>query len=191
MGYDMINERRKIKQNIGYMSQRFSLYPDLTVKENLEFYARLYHVANLCERVDELIERYQLGEVSRKQAGALGTGIRQRVAFAAAQVHSPPLIILDEPTSGVDPLNRQRFWEELYQLAGQGVTILVTTHYMDEAERCDHIGLMNRGKLVASGEINQLKQAFAKRLQHTNPTLEEIFVYMIEQGGENERAELR
>ncbi|MBA4494828.1 ABC transporter ATP-binding protein [Paenactinomyces guangxiensis] len=184
MGHDMIKGQKKIKRQIGYMSQKFSLYPDLTVKENILFYARLYGVTDVRGRVNELLELFQLQENSHKKVSSLGGGIRQRVAFASAIVHSPPLLFLDEPTSGVDPLTRRLFWEQLYELTERGTTILVTTHYMDEAERCDEVGLMNEGKMVAKGGLNDLQCCFADALQKEKPSLEDIFVYvMTGQGG--------
>lgn len=191
LGYDIVKQRNEIKRNIGYMSQKFSLYPDLSVIENLRFYARLYGVASPRERIHELLERFDLTEISRKQVVSLGGGIRQRAAFAAAIVHSPPILFLDEPTSGVDPLTRRLFWEQLYELTEQGTTIFITTHYMDEAERCDEVALMNQGKIVAEGEVNQLRQRFASPLQMMHPSLEDIFIYMIsEDGGNDVREEL-
>ncbi|MFC7441907.1 ABC transporter ATP-binding protein [Laceyella putida] len=183
--YDLTKESAKIRQNIGYMSQKFSLYPDLTVKENLRFYARLYGVAQVNQRLEESLERYRLVEVAEKQVNQLGSGIRQRVAFATSTVHEPSLLFLDEPTSGVDPLTRQLFWEECYALTELGTTIVITTHYMDEAERCDQVALMNRGQIVAIGEVDALKEEFAPLLAIEDPTLDDIFVYVMSQGGTN------
>lgn len=183
LGYDLAEQSAKIRQSIGYMSQKFSLYPDLTVTENLRFYAKLYGVDQVGERIEESLDRYRLHEVAMKQVNQLGGGIRQRVAFATSTVHDPVLLFLDEPTSGVDPLTRQLFWEECYALTRQGKTIVVTTHYMDEAERCDQVALMNRGRIVAVGEVDQLKKEFAPLLDIEDPSLDDIFVYVVSQGG--------
>jgi ABC-2 type transport system ATP-binding protein len=189
LGYDIVKEKSRIKQQIGYMSQKFSLYADLTVRENLEFYARLYGVRDWRSRVRELMEEFRLEEAVGKPVSELGGGLRQRVAFAAALVHSPPLLILDEPTSGVDPLTRRLFWEQLYELTEQNTTVLVTTHYMDEAERCDAAALMNRGRIVVSGGIREIRDRFAEELGG-RPSLEEIFAHVISRGGDHGREEL-
>jgi ABC-2 type transport system ATP-binding protein len=190
LGHDIVKERAQIKKRIGYMSQKFSLYPDLTVEENIRFYAQLYGVDQIKKRVEELIEQFSLQDVAKKRVAALGGGVRQRVAFASAIVHMPPLLFLDEPTSGVDPLTRRLFWEQLYELAEKGMTILVTTHYMDEAERCDQVALMNKGQIVAKGKVDELKERYAAELGTARPTLEEIFVHVISQGGENVQEKL-
>ncbi|MDQ0338840.1 ABC-2 type transport system ATP-binding protein [Caldalkalibacillus uzonensis] len=183
LGYDIVKERAQIKERIGYMSQKFSLYPDLTVEENIRFYAGLYGVEQIKKRTEELTGQFSLRDVSKKPVAALGGGIRQRVAFAAAIVHRPRLLFLDEPTSGVDPLTRRLFWEQLYELTEQGMTIVVTTHYMDEAERCDQVALMNQGKIVAQGKVDELKERYAAELDTERPALADIFVHVISQGG--------
>jgi len=190
LGKDMVKERAEIKKRIGYMSQKFSLYPDLTVEENIRFYGRLYGVDSIKQRMEELIGQFSLQDVAKKQVAELGGGIRQRVAFASAIVHRPPLLFLDEPTSGVDPLTRRLFWEQLYELTEQGMTILVTTHYMDEAERCDQVALMNKGRIVAKGKVDELKERYAVEWGTARPTLEEIFVHVISQGGDHVEEEL-
>jgi ABC-2 type transport system ATP-binding protein len=190
LGYNMVKEKGEIKRRIGYMSQKFSLYPDLTVRENILFYARLYGVTGARARTEELLADFRLEEVARKRVDELGGGLRQRVSFAVAIVHSPPLLFLDEPTSGVDPLSRRLFWEQLYRLTEQGMTIVVTTHYMDEAERCDQVALMNRGKVVAAGGVDEIRARFAGVLGRTHPSLEEIFVYMMNEGGKNDGEKL-
>ncbi len=174
-GYDMVSERAKIKEKIGYMSQKFSLYPDLTVEENLLFYMQLYRVTEEGARMEALLDHFDLAEVRKKRVEQLASGVRQRVAFAAAIVHDPPLLFLDEPTSGVDPLYRRHFWEGLYRLAEEGTTILITTHYMDEAERCERLALMNRGRIVAEGRLTDLKKEYSSVTDHSPPTLEAIF----------------
>lgn len=183
LGYDMVTERSQIKERIGYMSQKFSLYPDLTVEENIRFYARLYGVGQIKTRTDELIKQFSLQKMLKKPVAELGGGIRQRVAFACSIVHNPKLLFLDEPTSGVDPLTRRLFWEQLYELTEREMTIVVTTHYMDEAERCDQVALMNQGKIVAQGKVDELKARYAPELDKERPTLADIFVHVINQGG--------
>lgn len=188
-GYDMVKERYRIKERIGYMSQKFSLYPDLTVWENLDFYARLYGVSDRRTRVEELVEEFRLKEAVRRPVAALGGGLRQRVAFAAALVHSPPLLILDEPTSGVDPLTRRLFWEQLYERTEKGTTVLVTTHYMDEAERCDELALMNRGRIVVSGGVREIRERFRSE-PGDRPSLDDIFASVISRGGDHGKQKL-
>ncbi|MEW9031453.1 MAG: ABC transporter ATP-binding protein [Planifilum fimeticola] len=188
-GCDIVKDRYRIRERIGYMSQKFSLYPDLTVWENLDFYARLYGVSDRRNRLEELVEEFRLKESVRRPVYALGGGLRQRVAFAAALVHSPLLLILDEPTSGVDPLTRRLFWEQLYERTERGTTVLVTTHYMDEAERCDEVALMNRGRIVVSGGVREIQDRFRSRLGE-RPPLEDIFADVIRRGGDDDKQEL-
>ena len=125
--------------------------------------------------MEALLDHFDLAEVRKKRVEQLASGVRQRVAFAAAIVHDPPLLFLDEPTSGVDPLYRRHFWEGLYRLAEEGTTILITTHYMDEAERCERLALMNRGRIVAEGRLTDLKKEYSSVTDHSPPTLEAIF----------------
>ncbi len=159
LGIDVARRPDQVKQRIGYMSQRFSLYEDLTVRENLEFYAGVYQVPRRerAKRVRELIEMAGLTGRERELAGHLSGGVRQRLALGCAIVHQPPILFLDEPTSGVDPASRRRFWDMIYAFAAQGVTVMVTTHYMDEAERCHTVGLIHQGRLVALGAPDDLK----------------------------------
>lgn len=159
-GYKMPEERKEIIKIIGYMAQRFSLYEDLTVYENMEFFGRLYGIngINLKERIMELLNFLELSEFKDRLAGKLSGGMRQRLALGVALLHKPKLLILDEPTAGVDPPIRRAFWEYLRGLNKEGVTILITTHYMDEAENCDRVGLMNRGRLIAIGSPRELKR---------------------------------
>jgi ABC-2 type transport system ATP-binding protein len=185
LGWDMVKDKKKIRRHIGYMSQKFSLYPDLTVRENLLFYGRLYGVPEPGRRAERMLERFALEEVAHKRVDELGGGLRQRVAFASTIIHDPALLFLDEPSSGTDPLTRQLFWERLAELTEQGTTVLVTTHYMDEAERCDEVAFMDRGRIKAKGTIRELKRHFAPLLMTDDPSLEDIFVYVISQGGEN------
>jgi ABC-2 type transport system ATP-binding protein len=153
-GFDIVSERRRIKQVIGYMSQKFSLYEDLTVGENLQFFAGVYDAASL----DWAISVCRLESVIGTLCSALSVGLRQRVALASAVVHHPRIVFLDEPTAGVDPTSRRSFWELIYQLANEGVTVFVSTHYMDEAEHCDWLALIDQGKIVASGSPAELRE---------------------------------
>jgi len=161
-GYDILTESEKIKERIGYMSQRFSLYEDLTVEENIEFYGGVYGVADarLAERKQWILEMANLADRSRSLTAELAVGWKQRLALGCALVHEPEILFLDEPTAGVDPISRRSFWDLIYTVAGQGVTVFVTTHYMDEAEHCDRLGLIYRGKLIALGSPQQLKQRY-------------------------------
>jgi ABC-2 type transport system ATP-binding protein len=158
MGMDTRQESEALKQQIGYMTQRFSLYEDLTVKENLRFISEVYAVsrAQRKARVEELLTQYNLREKERQRAGTLSGGQKQRLALAAATLHRPKILLLDEPTSAVDPQNRRDFWETLFELAEQGTTILVSTHYMDEAARCHSLAILDRGVKVADGSPRSL-----------------------------------
>ncbi len=159
LGYDTVREVEEYRPHIGYMSQRFSLYPDLTVYENLEFYAGVYRVAGAQKRarMAELIGMAGLSGRERELARNLSGGWRQRLALGCAMVHRPRLLFLDEPTAGVDPVSRRDFWDLIYELADDGVTVFVTTHYMDEAEHCHRIGLMHAGRLIACDAPSRLK----------------------------------
>src|SRR5215510_1627289 len=160
-GFDIIRERRQIKQAIGYMSQKFSLYEDLTVSENLSFFAGVYGATDL----DWAIRVCRLNDVLDSVCASLSAGLRQRAALACAVVHRPRIVFLDEPTAGVDPASRRAFWELIYDLARASVTVFVSTHYMDEAEHCDWLCLIDAGKIVASGSPADLRnQHFHARL---------------------------
>jgi len=156
LGYDIRRESALIKRNVGYMTQKFSFYEDLSIRENLDFVARVYAVKDRQKIVDQAIE--QLGLVRRQQqlAGTLSGGWKQRLALAACILHRPQLLLLDEPTAGVDPQARRDFWDEIHQLAAQGLTVLVSTHYMDEAERCDRIVYLAYGTVLARGTVAQV-----------------------------------
>ncbi len=158
VGYDVAREPDRVKERIGYMTQRFSLYEDLSVEENLTFFAGLYGVPwrRRRKRVDEALERAGLGDRRRQIAGTLSGGWKQRVALASSTIHEPPLLFLDEPTAGVDPVSRRDFWEQIHILASEGVTVLVTTHYMDEAERCHRLAFIFRGEVMATGTPAQV-----------------------------------
>jgi ABC-2 type transport system ATP-binding protein len=159
LGFDLRRDPEPIKSAIGYMSQRFSLYDDLTVLENLTFYARVYMVprAERPPRIDRMLRLADLGGRERQLAGQLSGGYRQRLALACALVHGPRLVFLDEPTAGVDPVSRRTFWALIRRLADAGTTILVTTHYMDEAELCDTLGFIYQGRLIAQGSPDRIK----------------------------------
>ena len=158
-GFDVGTEAEKVKANIGYMSQKFSLYDDLTVEENIDFYSGIYCIpGNLkTERKQWVLDMAGLKEHRNAICKNLSSGWKQRLALGCAIIHNPPILFLDEPTSGVDPISRRQFWDLIYKLAGKGVTIFVTTHYMEEAEYCDRIGLIYRGELIASGTPATLK----------------------------------
>lgn len=151
LGFDILNEAGEIKKRTGYMTQKFSLYEDLSIAENLQFTARVYGLDRRRERVDAALERLGLAERRKQLAGALSGGWKQRLALAAATLHEPQLLLLDEPTAGVDPQARRTFWDEIHALSGQGLTVLVSTHYMDEAERCHEIAYISYGRLIARG----------------------------------------
>jgi ABC-2 type transport system ATP-binding protein len=161
-GMDIRSEPDEIKKIIGYMSQRFGLYDDLTVEENISFYAGIYlGDRKLAERrTEEVIEKLSFGEYRRTLAGHLSGGWRQRLSFATAIVHEPKIVFLDEPTSGVDPVSRRQFWELVYNLSAEGKTVLVTTHYMDEAERCNRIGFISSGRLIAVDSPGEIKRKY-------------------------------
>jgi ABC-2 type transport system ATP-binding protein len=165
LGIDLVAEPERIKSVIGYMSQKFSLYDDLSVDENLSFYARVYEVprAQRAGRIAQMVRMADLAERERQLAGTLSGGYRQRLALACALVHAPRLIFLDEPTAGVDPVSRRNFWGLIRRLADHGTTILVTTHYMDEAELCDTLGFIYEGKLIAQGSPAVIKSETFRR----------------------------
>ncbi|TIU19481.1 MAG: ABC transporter ATP-binding protein, partial [Mesorhizobium sp.] len=156
LGFDIRTDSLRIKREVGYMTQKFSFYEDLTIAENLEFVARLYGLKPLDEHVGRTLE--DLGLTSRKDqlAGTLSGGWKQRLALAACIMHNPRLLLLDEPTAGVDPKARREFWDEIHRLASGGLTVLVSTHYMDEAERCHRISYISYGKMLATGTVDEV-----------------------------------
>ncbi|MCW3835526.1 ABC transporter ATP-binding protein [Sphingomonas canadensis] len=156
LGLDIIADAAEIKRQTGYMTQRFSLYEDLTVAENLMFAARVHELDRRSERVDAALEQLGLAERRAQLSGTLSGGWKQRLALAAATLHEPRLLLLDEPTAGVDPLARRTFWDEIHALAGRGLTVLVSTHYMDEAERCHDIAYIAYGELIARGTADEV-----------------------------------
>lgn len=161
-GFDVYRETEKIKKSIGYMSQRFSLYEDLTILENIRFFGGIYGLSNkeIKEKGEQLIDNLGLQKESKTLVAALPLGWRQKLAFSVSVLHNPSIVFLDEPTGGVDPITRRQFWNLIYTAAEKGVTIFVTTHYMDEAEYCDRISIMVDGRIEAIGSPTQLKQQF-------------------------------
>lgn len=161
-GFDVYRQRDEIKRNIGYMSQKFSLYEDLTVLENIRFFGGIYGLsdADIKTKGDALIHHLGLQQEAKKLVGALPLGWKQKLAFSVAVLHEPTIVFLDEPTGGVDPVTRRQFWELIYDAADRGVTIFVTTHYMDEAEYCNRISIMVDGKIEALDTPSNLKKNF-------------------------------
>jgi ABC-2 type transport system ATP-binding protein len=156
LGFDVIQDSEEIKREVGYMTQRFSFYEDLTIAENLDFVARMYGVENRRAAVDRSIEQLGLTARRKQLAGELSGGWKQRLALAACLIHNPKLLLLDEPTAGVDPKARRDFWEQIHQLAAQGLTFLITTHYMDEAERCHRLAYLSYGNLLTHGTVAEV-----------------------------------
>ena len=176
LGFDIVRQAETIRTRVGYMSQKFALYDELTVWENLSFYAGVYGVQD-GSRLREVIDLLGLAGLEKERAGELPIGWRQRLALATAIAHRPPLLILDEPTSGVDPIARRAFWDLIYALSDQGVTAFVTTHYMDEAEYCNRVGIMRRGRLLAVDTPSALKESALPGLVwdvHAEPMLEAL-----------------
>jgi ABC-2 type transport system ATP-binding protein len=171
-GFNVYTEREKIKRNIGYMSQRFSLYEDLNIRENIRFYAGIYGLpkAVIKRKTEELIEELELGAVANTLIRDIPLGWRQKVAFSVAVFHDPKIVFLDEPTGGVDPLARRQFWEYIYRTAARGITVFVTTHYMDEAEYCERVSIMADGKIEALDTPAGLKQTY------NAASMEEVFL---------------
>ena len=176
LGYDLYKDSESIKKNIGYMSQKFSLYEDLTVYENIRFFANLYGLnkAQLTTRMSQIIEMAGLEERTKQLTKHLSGGWKQRLALGCAIIHKPKLLILDEPTAGVDPVSRRLFWEMLYELSAQGITILVTTHYMDEAQSCDRVGFVFNGQKLEEGKPEAVIQKMACK------NLEDVFIKLVE-----------
>lgn len=170
-GFDIATEAEQIKRHIGYMSQRFSLYDDLTVRENIRLYGGIYGVARaeIARRTDALLERLQFTGEGNTLVGALPLGWKQKLAFSVAIFHRPEIVFLDEPTGGVDPLTRRQFWEMIYEAAAGGITVFVTTHYMDEAEYCSRVSIMVDGQIRALDTPAGLKKQFAAG------TMDEVF----------------
>lgn len=171
-GFNVKTQAEQIKKNIGYMSQKFSLYEDLTVKENIMLYGGIYgmRMKLIKERIKNLLMRLNFEDYADRLISTLPLGLRQKLAFSVAVLHEPKIVFLDEPTSGVDPLTRRQFWEMIYETASGGITVFVTTHYMDEAEYCDRISIMNEGKIVAMDSPAELKK------QYKAGSMEEVFI---------------
>ena len=171
-GFDVYTQREKIKRNIGYMSQKFSLYEDLSIRENIRFYAGIYGMSSpaIRRKTDELINDLDLSSIANKLIRDIPLGWRQKVAFSVAIFHEPRIVFLDEPTGGVDPLTRRTFWEHIYRAAARGITVFVTTHYMDEAEYCERVSIMADGRIEALDTPENLKKNYAVK------TMDEVFL---------------
>ncbi|HUO86167.1 MAG TPA: ABC transporter ATP-binding protein [Thermoanaerobaculia bacterium] len=171
-GHDVATDSEAVKRSIGYMSQRFSLYEDLTVGENIRLYGGIYGLSDgeIRRRTHEMLDRLGLVDAARTRVASIPLGWRQKLAFSVALLHRPRVVFLDEPTSGVDPVTRRQFWELIYETAGSGTTVLVTTHYMDEAEYCDRISIMVAGRIEALGTPAALKR------RHGVESIDELFV---------------
>ena len=161
-GYDVYTQTEEIKQSIGYMSQKFSLYDDLTIRENIRFYGGIYGLskAEIQQRTKELLDQFSLTGYGDTLISALPLGWRQKLAFSVALIHRPKIVFLDEPTSGVDPVTRRQFWELIYEAAANGITVFVTTHYMDEAEYCNRVSIMQEGRIVALDTPGKIKEKY-------------------------------
>ncbi len=182
LGLDVVRESRAIKRQSGYMTQKFGLYEDLSIRENLDFVGRLFGIAQRDTAVDGALQRLGLVERQKQLAGTLSGGWKQRLALAACLIHSPRLLLLDEPTAGVDPKARREFWDEIHRLAEEGMTVLVSTHYMDEAERCHELVYIAYGKVLARGSAADVT---AQAGLAPDATLEEAFVRLIDQAHDN------
>ena len=171
-GYDVYDETEQIKLHIGYMSQKFSLYEDLTISENIRFYGGIYKMPSkkIKEKEEELLVKLNLTKHKNKLISTIPLGWKQKLAFSTAVLHEPDIVFLDEPTGGVDPLTRRQFWDLIYEAANSGVTIFVTTHYMDEAEYCDRISMMVAGKIVSIGSPKELKK------EYDSTDMDDVFV---------------
>jgi ABC-2 type transport system ATP-binding protein len=175
LGLDFRTQSAEIKKRVGYMTQKFSFYEDLTVEENLDFIAKIYGVPNRKTAVQKSLERLGMVERRKQLAGTLSGGWKQRLALSACLIHEPQLLLLDEPTAGVDPKARRDFWDEIHQLAGEGLTVLITTHYMDEAERCNRLAYIAYGNLLATGTVaDVLKNAKLTTFEVTGGNLHEL-----------------
>jgi len=179
LGLDFRSQAAEVKRQVGYMTQKFGLYDDLSIRENLDFIARLFSMANRREAVDGALERLGLKSREKQLAGSLSGGWKQRLALAACLLHQPKLLLLDEPTAGVDPKARREFWDQIHRLAGEGITVLVSTHYMDEAERCDELVYIAYGRVLARGTAQAIVEEAGAR------DLEDAFVRLVGQATDN------
>jgi ABC-2 type transport system ATP-binding protein len=173
-GFDVTQDPERVKRSIGYMSQKYGLYDDLSVVENIRFYATVYGLKGQTrsQRIEELLDELHLRKRADQRAGTLSGGWKQRLALATATAHRPPVLFLDEPTAGVDPASRREFWERIHAMAGAGTTILVTTHYMDEASQCKRLAFLSRGQLIAVGTPAEVERHFGQ------PTIEDVFIQL-------------
>jgi ABC-2 type transport system ATP-binding protein len=171
-GFDAYRQSEQIKRNIGYMCQKFSLYDDLTARENIMLYGGIYgmRLAIIKARTEELLERLEFKEYEDRLISALPLGLKQKLAFSVAVLHEPKIVFLDEPTGGVDPITRRQFWEMIYETAGRGITVFVTTHYMDEAEYCNRVSIMSEGRIEAIDTPAELKR------KYNADSVEEVFI---------------
>jgi ABC-2 type transport system ATP-binding protein len=171
-GFDVFKQTENIKKNIGYMSQKFSLYEDLTVKENINFYGGIYGLTDreIKEKTEYLLDILKIGDAKDKLIKSLPLGWKQKLAFSVSIIHNPKIVFLDEPTGGVDPLTRRQFWNMIYEAAAKGVTVFVTTHYMDEAEYCNRVSIMSEGIIAALDTPGRLKEKYNAKTMH------EVFV---------------
>ena len=171
-GFNAKKDAEKIKKNIGYMCQKFSLYEDMTVKENIMLYGGIYGMRKslIKERTNELLDKLNFREFGDRLISDLPLGLKQKLAFSVAVLHEPKIVFLDEPTGGVDPITRRQFWEMIYETAARGITVFVTTHYMDEAEYCDRVSIMSEGRIVALDTPENLKK------QYNADSVEEVFI---------------
>ncbi len=171
-GYDIYKDTEKIKKNIGYMSQKFSLYEDLSVKENIRFYAQIYRMSkkDIKEKTGALLEKLNFTHALNKKIKDIPLGWKQKLAFSTAVFHNPKIVFLDEPTGGVDPITRRQFWDLIYEASENGITVFVTTHYMDEAEYCDRVSIMDAGRIEAIGKPDELKKQF------NSETMDDVFL---------------
>ena len=179
LGFDIIKESAEIKRNVGYMTQRFSYWEDLSIRENLDFIARLFSMPDRRAAVDAALQRLGLATRQQQLAGALSGGWKQRLALAACLLHRPRLLLLDEPTAGVDPKARREFWDQIHRLAGEGITVLVSTHYMDEAERCHELVYIAYGRVLARGTAASIVAEAGAR------DLEDAFVRLVGRANDN------
>lgn len=190
LGMDLKTSSGKVRQHLGYMAQKFSLYGNLTVEQNLKFFSGAYglHGQKQRDKMNEMIEAFNFSPILKQEPNALPLGFKQRLALSCALMHEPDILFLDEPTSGVDPITRREFWLHINGMVEKGVTVMVTTHFMDEAEYCDRIGLVYRGKIIASGSPDDLKQQVATA-DNINPTMEQAFIDLVQRydkGTEND-----